>query len=124
MSTVALIVVVIVAVIVLLAVGGAVAGGRRRAARAEEFRRRAEAADVALAEAFATDKGWERTGLEGVARRVWAERHGGEEAVELALVAVVDLPGTDEDRATFYVRGERTKGSVTLARRGQDWLPV
>lgn len=124
MSPAAIVVIVVVLLLLLLAIGGAVAGRRRRAAHEAEFRARAERADLELADAFAGDKGWERAVLEDAARRVWAEQHGGEDPQELVLVAVIDLPGTDEDRATFHGRGAAGEASVTLARRGSEWYPA
>jgi type II secretory pathway pseudopilin PulG len=123
-STVAIVLIVLLVIVVLLAVGGYVAATRRRKGEEVELLARTDAADQALAAAAAEDKGWHRETMEGAARRVWTERHPGGDVEELHLVSVVDLPGTDEDRATFHVKGTEDEGTVTLARHGNDWLPA
>jgi hypothetical protein len=123
-STVGIVVVAVVAVLLLLAVGGAIANARRRRAGDPGFRARLERADHDLAEAYATDRGWERGRLEQVARRAWASEGGGTgEDAELRLLEVTDLPGTDEDMAVFHVRSGDRSARVTLRRTGQDWRP-
>jgi hypothetical protein len=122
-STLLIVLIVVFIVVAVLAIGGYVVVTRRRDASESGMLARTDAADQALAAAFADDKGWDRRTMEGAAQRVWVERHPGDDVVELHLIAVVDLPGTDEDRATFHVQGQTERGTVTLARRGNDWLP-
>jgi hypothetical protein len=122
-STLAIVLVVLAALIVLLAVGGAVANARRRRAGAAGFRAHLERADHDLAEAYATDKGWRRERLEEAARRAWVADEPARDDVELFLLEVVDLPGTDEDMAVFRVQAGDSSGRVTLHREGDVWRP-
>jgi hypothetical protein len=90
---------VIVVLAIVLFVGGLVITGRRRDALGSQLRDRIEAADAALADARAQDKGWERTTIEAAARAAVAPA----EVRELQLVQVVDRPGTEDDEAVFRV---------------------
>jgi Tfp pilus assembly protein PilE len=119
MSPLAIVLLVIAGLILLLALGGYVANARRRAAERAALRAQAQVADQHLAQAHAEDKGWERTGLEAAARRVYAERHGAQPH-ELMLVQVVDRPGIAEDEAVFDADGER----VVLGRSGDTWVAL
>jgi hypothetical protein len=120
-STLAIVLIVLAVLVVLLAIGGAIASARRRGAREEEFGVRLERADHELAEAYATDKGWQRERLEDAARRAWAGEGTPADDVELLLLEVVDLPGTDEDIAVFRVQAGDRSGRVTLHRQGDRW---
>ncbi len=102
--------------------GGAIAQRRRLAATEAEFRARIEQADQDLAAAHAQDKGWERERLEAAARRVFSEQHPGHPIDELALVQVVDKPGTEADEAVFSVRGGGHEHRLVLGRSGDDWV--
>jgi len=110
---------VVVLVVVLLAVGGVVA--RRRQLAATEARFDANLAQVNrdLAVAHAEDRGWERGTLEAAAHAAWQEARPGTEPGELTLVQIIDLPGTDEDKAVF----RSTAGArLTLGRRDGAWV--
>jgi hypothetical protein len=112
---------VIVVLAVLLFVGGLYANGRRRDQLADSLLARIEAADAALAEARAQDRGWERATIEAAARAAIAPR----EVRELHLVQVVDKPGTDADQAVFRVVGaDGAESTVTLGRRDGAWVAV
>jgi hypothetical protein len=112
---------VIVILAVLLFVGGLYASGRRRDKLADSLLARIEAADAALADARAQDKGWERATIEAAARAAVAPQ----EVQELHLVQVVDKPGTDADQAVFRVLGvDGTEHTVTLGRRDGAWVAV
>jgi type II secretory pathway pseudopilin PulG len=116
---------IVIAVLIVLAVvmfiGGYVVIGRRRAAQEAELRARIEAADAALAEARAQDRGWERETIEAAARAAVAPR----EVAALHLVQVVDKPGTEADQAIFRVVGrDGTESMVTLGRRDGAWTAV
>jgi hypothetical protein len=112
---------VIVVAAVLLFVGGLYANGRRRDELADSLLARIEAADAALADARAQDKGWERATIEAAARAAVAPQ----EVQELHLVQVVDKPGTDADQAVFRVLGaDGTEHTVTLGRRDGAWVAV
>ena len=111
---------VIVVLAVLLFAGGLYASGRRRDKLAGSLRARIEAADAALAEARAQDKGWERATIEAAARAA-----AGGEVTELHLVQVVDQPGTDADQAVFRAVGaDGAERTITLGRRDGAWVAV
>jgi hypothetical protein len=112
---------VIVVLAVLLFAGGLYASGRRRDKLADGLLARIEAADAALADARAQDRGWERTTIEAAARAAVAPQ----EVRELHLVQVIDKPGTDADQAVFRVVGaDGAESTVTLGRRDGAWVAV
>lgn len=125
--TVAYVVVLIVlgALLLLAIVGGAMASRRNRAGEAGLQARLTEV-DRQLAEALATDRGWEREALDATARRAFGERRPGESIADLELVQVIDEPGTDNDLAVFRVRsGSPSRASrLTLGRRDGAWYAV
>ena len=120
MSAIAIIVVVIVVLIVLLIVGGLIANERRTRGREDETRSAARDADQALAQARASDRGWERSVLEAAARDAFAARSPAE-VRELVLVQVVDRPGTEEDQALFRVVTDVGSEEILLVRHGDAW---
>jgi hypothetical protein len=112
---------VIAVLAVMLFVGGLVITGRRRDAQAGGLRARIEAADAALADARAQDRGWERATIEAAARAAVAPQV----VTELQLLQVVDKPGTDADQAVFRVVGaDGAETLVTLGRRDGAWVAV
>jgi hypothetical protein len=113
--------IIVLAVLAVLAVGGVVARALRTRRTQAQFRARLEQANHDLAEAAAADRGWDRATLESAARRSYAEQRGAEPA-ELLLVEVVDRPGTDQDVAVFRVEGEGRAETLTLGRRGGEWV--
>jgi hypothetical protein len=116
-----IVIAVIVVLAVILFVGGLYVTGRRQTALSAELVARIEAADAALADARAQDKGWERATIEAAARAA----AGPQEVRELQLVQVVDLPGTDADQAVFRVVGaDGAEQTVTLGRRDGAWVAV
>jgi len=119
-STFGLILLVVVGLLVLLVLGGYIATERRNRTREREFRRQLEQADEALAEAHASDKGWERSTLEAAARSAATERFGSD-IQELHLVQVVDRPGTDADQAVFRVQTPDGEHRITLGRTNGVW---
>jgi hypothetical protein len=121
-STLAVILIVLGAILLLLFVGGAVVVRRRNLHRAKHLAERIARADQELASAYAVDKGWERGALDAAARKAFATEHPGEDLGAVALVGVVDLPGTDEDRAVFEVITHGHSRRLTLRRTGDEWL--
>jgi hypothetical protein len=111
----------------LLIVGGlATAGwaGAARRARAGEGKllEQLQSAERELAQAHATDKGWDRALLEAAARAAAAERFGDTPISGLQLVQVLDRPGTDADQAIFRVEtGDGAEHRITLGRSGGVW---
>jgi type II secretory pathway pseudopilin PulG len=121
-STVEIIVVVVVVVVALfflIGLLGARAHARRQAPTFEEHVR---AADEALEQARALDKGWNRETMEVAARAALAEARPGSTFEQLMLVLVDDNPGTEEDRAHFMASGPDGQARVILAREGDRWV--
>jgi Na+-transporting methylmalonyl-CoA/oxaloacetate decarboxylase gamma subunit len=116
---------IVLAVLVILVIAFFVAGelwNRRFRRRTDaDLLERLAAADSALAQAVADDKGWDRAVLEQAATAAFAERFPGVLPSELHLVLVDDRPGTDEDRAVFEARVAGGLQSVTLLRTGDAW---
>jgi hypothetical protein len=121
-NTLEIVVVVIVAVLALLALGGAIAQRRRMRATEAQFRERVEQANHDLAAAHAADNGWAPERVEAAARAAFAQRSPGEDITEIALVQVIDKPGTDEDEAVFHVQTASGAQRITLGRAGDDWV--
>jgi type II secretory pathway pseudopilin PulG len=121
-STLAIILIAFAAVALVLFVGGFIAAGRRARERDADLRAQIEAADKALAEARAGDRGWDLDVLQAAARQAYASQSEGREPEELHLVQVVDHPGTDADEAVFRaIDGHREK-DVVLGREGGQWV--
>jgi type II secretory pathway pseudopilin PulG len=119
-------VLVVIALLVLaLAGGGYVAAARRTRARERTLVAELAAAEGALAQAHASDKGWDRGLLESAAREVAAARFGATPIDALLLVQVVDRPGTDADQAVFRVQtADGDEHRITLGRTGGVWGPA
>jgi hypothetical protein len=121
MSTPALVAIVVVALLVALAIGGAIANARRQA-REGDFDASVDEVNRHLAAAHAADKGWEPTALAAAARRAFESESPGVAIHEQSLVAVIDPPGTEEDKAVFRFRTDAGEALLTLGRRGHDWV--
>jgi hypothetical protein len=112
---------IIILVLAVLAVGGVIARFMWLRQTETRFRARLEQADQDLAEAAAQDRGWDRERLESAARGAYRENRG-REPTELMLVEVLDRPGTDEDLAVFRAEAEGSRHTLTLGRRGDEWV--
>ena len=123
MSTLA-IVLIVLGVIVLIALILGFLGIRARDRRqAGHWEQHVRAADAALAEAAATDRGWQREVMEQAARAALTEMRPDWAPRDLFLVLVDDKPGVDEDRAHFVAVGEGgDEARVVLARQGDLWV--
>ena len=121
MSTVAIVLVVVGAILVLLFLGGFVAA-RRRANRPEAADH-IRAADRALEQARASDRGWDRALLEQAARSALEERRAGQSWESIELVLVDDRPGVVDDTAHLIASGPGGQARVVLSRReGGEWF--
>lgn len=122
MSVLAVILIVLGALIVLFFIGGLIVALRRR--DRPEWARDVAAADQALEQARAADRGWHRDLIEDAARRGLAERRPGFEPRSLELVLVDDRPGVEEDRAHLVAVGaDGDVVRVVLARDpAGEWL--
>ncbi len=124
-SALGIVLIVLAVLIVALAVGGWFAATRRARLRERTLVQELDAAERALAQAHATDKGWDRQLLESAAREAVAQRFGATPINALQLVQVVDRPGTDADQAIFRV--ETAAGDehrITLGRVDGNWRAV
>jgi hypothetical protein len=121
-STLGIILIVIAALLVLLFIGGLLANARVRRARAADLQRQLEAADQALAQARAGDRGWDLELLQAAARAAYAAAHDGLEPDRLDLVQVVDRPGTEGDEAVFRCAHGHHEHDVVLGREGGQWV--
>ena len=108
--------------VVVLAIGGWIATTRRTASRSADLHAQVRAADEALAQAHAEDKGWERSRLEEAARAAFAQAHAGEQLQALHLVQVVDRPGTEDDEAVFRAITDSGERTLVLGRRDGAWV--
>ena len=122
MSTLGLILIIVGAVVLILLIGGFMAARRYRAAHQDEIARHIAAADRALEEARAADKGWDRAALEAAARDAIRGSRPGWDYDDLVLVLVDDRPGIEQDRAHFMATGAGDRARVVLARTDAGWV--
>ena len=121
-STLGIILIVIGVLMVLFAIGGAIAVAKRARGQDATFAGHVEAADSAIEQARAADKGWHRDTMEEAARAAVAESRPGWTYDDLHLVFVDDRPGVSEDRAHFMAVGADGQARVILARQGDRWI--
>jgi hypothetical protein len=120
-----IVVAVLAALLIVLFLGGLIANARRRRLLAERLAAQIEAADGALAQARASDRGWERAAIERAAREAFAAAHPDRPLRELQLIRVVDRPGTDADQAVFRaIAADGGEETLTLGRRAGAWVSV
>jgi hypothetical protein len=122
LSTLGIILIVIGVLVVLFAIGGAVAVVKRSRLQDATFAEHVEAADSALEQARALDKGWHRDTMEDAAKTALSESRPGWTYDDLHLVLVDDRPGVSEDRAHFMAMGADGMVRVILAREGDRWV--
>jgi hypothetical protein len=121
-STLAIVLIAVVAVIALFLVLGFVAIRARDRQEAGSWEEAVRSADAALAQAAATDRGWQREAMESAARVALEEHRPGWRYGVLHLVLVDDRPGIEEDRAQFVAVGEGgDEATVVLSRQGDRW---
>jgi hypothetical protein len=122
LSTLGIVLIALGAVILLaLLLGflGAAARDRRQAASWDEH---VAAADAALEQARAADRGWHRDAMEQAARVALEQSRPSWKYDELHLVLVDDRPGVTEDRAHFMAVGADGEARVILARKEDRWV--
>ena len=122
MSVLAIVLIAASVVILLVLIGGFVAVRRRARAQEPGFEDRVAAADRALEEARAADRGWDRPLLEEAVRKAVSDARPGWEIERLHLVLVDDRPGISEDRCQFVAVGGDDEVRVALARRDEGWV--
>jgi hypothetical protein len=122
LSTLGIVLIVLAAIVVLLFVAGLLGAGARARRQAGSYAEHVAAADSALEQARAADKGWHRETMEQVARDAIGESRPGWDFEDLHLVFVDDRPGVSEDRAHFVAVGSDGECRVILARQDDRWV--
>jgi Flp pilus assembly protein TadB len=122
-STLAVIVIVVVILSIIIFIGGLLAVDRRRRRQAGVWERHVAAADAALEQARALDRGWHRETMETAARAALSEQRPDHAYEHLHLVLVDDQPGIEEDRAHFMAVGSGGDVRIVLTRDGDRWVP-
>ena len=122
MSLLAILIIAFVVLAVVFFIGGYIVAGRRRDAHESKLLAQITAADEALAEARASDRGWDLALLQTAAREAYASRFDGREPEELHLIQVVDKPGTEADEAVFRAVDGHRHEDVVLGREGDRWV--
>jgi Flp pilus assembly protein TadB len=121
-STFAIVLIAVVAVIALLLVLGFLGARARDRRQAGSWQDHVRGADAALAQAAASDRGWQRGVMEQAARTALEQQRPGWNYSDLHLVLVDDRPGIDEDRAHFMAVGDAgDEARVVLSRQGDHW---
>jgi hypothetical protein len=122
LSTLGIILIVLAVLVVLFFIGGVLGARRRDRRQAGTYAEHVAAADAALQQARASDRGWHREAMEAVARDAIADSRRDWDYSDLHLVLVDDRPGTEEDRAEFVAVGADGEVRVILAREGDRWV--
>jgi hypothetical protein len=123
MSTLAIVLIVIGAIVLLLLLLGFLGARARDRRQAGSWEDHVRAADAALAQAAASDRGWHRDAMEEVARAALSESRPDWTYGHLHLILVDDKPGVEEDRAHFVAVAEGgDEARVVLARQGDRWV--
>jgi hypothetical protein len=121
-STLAIVLIAVGAVIVIAFILGLLGARARDRRQAPSYEAHVAAADQALEEARATDKGWRREAMEEVARGALDESRPGWQYRQLHLILVDDRPGVGEDRAHFVAIADDGEARVILSREGDRWV--
>ena len=122
LSTLGIILIVLGVLVVLFFIAGVLGVLARDRGQAGNYAEHVAAADSALEQARASDRGWHREAMEGAARTAIAESRGDWNFTDLHLVLVDDKPGVEEDRAHFVAVGSEGECRVVLAREGDRWV--
>ena len=122
MSTLAIILIVVGVVILIAFILGLLGARARDRRQAPSYEEHVAAADQALEEARAADKGWHREAMEQVARGALEQSRPGWEYRDLHLILVDDRPGVGEDRAHFVAVAPDGEARVILSREADGWV--
>jgi hypothetical protein len=120
-SAIVVILIVLGALLLLFFIGGLLYTARRYRRLGRGFYEHVAAADQALEQARAADRGWDRSALEAAARAGLAAERPGSSYDELHLVLVDDRPGVTEDRAEFLAVGTDGMARIGLVREESGW---
>ena len=117
------IVLIVFGVVVLIALVLGLAGARARDRKlAPHWEEHVAAADSALEQARAADRGWHREVMEQAARDALQESRPDWPYRDLHLVLVDDRPGVEEDRAHFMAVADDREVRVVLGRQNDRWV--
>lgn len=122
MSTLAIILIVLGVVILIAFILGLLGARARDRRQAPSYEEHVAAADQALEEARAADRGWHREAMEQVARGALEQSRPGWEYRDLHLILVDDRPGVGEDRAHFVAVAPDGEARVILSREADGWV--
>jgi Flp pilus assembly protein TadB len=123
MSTLAIVLIVFGVIVLIALVLGFLGARERDRQRADHWEEHVRAADAALANAAASDRGWHRDAMEDAARAALSESRPEWKYGLLHLILVDDRPGIEEDRAHFVAIGEQgDEVRVVLSRQGDRWF--
>jgi hypothetical protein len=123
MSALAIVLIALAAILLIALVLGFLGARARDRRQAGSWEERVRAADAALAEAAASDRGWQREVMENAAHAALSESRPEWRYGPLLLVLVDDRPGIEEDRAHFVAVGEGgDEARVVLSRHGDQWV--
>ncbi len=121
-STVGWVLIALGALVLLFFIGGVLGVITRSRRQAGTYAEHVAAADAALEQARAADRGWDRERMEQAARAAIGESRPGWDYRDLHLVFVDDRPGVTEDRAHFVAVGSDAECRVILARQDDRWV--
>lgn len=121
-STLAIILIVAFVVIDVAVLLGWLGIRARSRHQAPSYAQNVAAADAALEQARAGDKGWHRESMETAARNALERSRPGWSYRALHLVLVDDRPGVTEDRAHFVAVADDGEARVILARVDDRWV--
>lgn len=121
MSVLSIVLIAVAVLVVLVFVGGVLGARKRDRAVAPHYLQDVAAADQALEQARAEDRGWHRDTMEEAARAALEASHPGRSFQRLDLVLVDDRPGVMEDRAHFEAWDGEESVRVVLSRGERGW---
>jgi hypothetical protein len=121
-STLGIVLIVLGVVVLVFFIGGVFGVVTRSRRQAGTYAEHVAAADSALEQARAVDRGWDRETMEAAARAAVVESRPGWAFDDLHLVFVDDRPGVNEDRAHFVAVGSDGESRVILARQDDRWI--
>jgi hypothetical protein len=113
-SVLAIVLVILGVLVIGLALGGALIARRRT--EGPGWEQHIRAADQAIEQARAADRGWSRELIDEAARRGLGEHRPGFEPDSIELVLVDDRPGVVEDRAHLIALAASETVRIVLAR--------
>src|SRR5687768_5552768 len=123
MSTLAIVLIVIGVIVLIALVLGFLGTRARDRKQAGSWEQHVRSADAALAQAAASDRGWQRELMEEAARAALTQSRPDWTYGGLHLILVDDRPGIEEDRAHFVaVAEDGDEARVVLSRQGDSWV--